>query len=122
MLKIPNAEIEVLKVIWNKGEATSREIIQDLKDYSWNDNTIRTLIKRLHKKGAIEIICKKGRAYTYRATLDETDYKIELTKDLLKKLYNNSMYEFIYDYFPGSEEEKYVAMKKLIEDVEKRIK
>lgn len=122
MLKIPDAEIEVLKVIWDRGEATSSEIIQDLKDYSWKYNTIRTLIKRLHQKGAIEIISKNGKAYTYRATLDEADYKNELTKDLLKKLYNNSMYEFLYDYFKGTEEEKHEAMRKLIEDVEKQIK
>jgi len=63
MIKISDAELEVMKVIWNRGKATSVEIIEDLTEQqktNWSYNTIRTLIKRLLVKGAIEIIKKEA--------------------------------------------------------------
>lgn len=114
MSKIPDTEFEVLKIIWERGEATSTEIIKDLKDCSWNSNTIRTLINRLHTKGAIEIVRKTGKAYTYRAVIDEEKYKNEMTLDLLKKFYNNSINEFLLDYCDHASQE---AIKELQESL-----
>ena len=56
MKKISDAELEVLKVIWDKNIVTSLDIIYELRRYNWSNNTVRTLIKRLYKKGAIEIV------------------------------------------------------------------
>lgn len=117
MIKISDAELEVMKVIWTRGEITSNEIIEELKDYSWNFNTIRTLIKRLHKKGAIDVVGKKGKAYTYKAMLEESKYKNELTLDLLNKLYNNSINEFILDYCRNAEAESAEDIQKIIKDI-----
>lgn len=56
MVKISDAELEVMKVIWEHGQTTSVEIIDDLKNLqnvTWNFNTIRTLIKRLDRKSVV---------------------------------------------------------------------
>jgi BlaI family penicillinase repressor len=103
MIKISNSELEVMKVIWKRKETTSIEIIEDLKDKNWNFNTTRTLIKRLLEKGAIEITQKKGKTYTYKAAIDENKYKAEATRELLKKLYNNSIEEFVLEYCDDDE-------------------
>lgn len=98
MIKISEAEFEVMKIIWQRKQATSLEIIEDLQDHNWNFNTVRTLIKRLETKGAIKIIEQKGKVYTYMATIDENEFKRKSAKDLFKKLYDNSMNEFILNY------------------------
>lgn len=98
MIKISEAEFEVMKIIWQRKQATSLEIIEDLQDHNWNFNTVRTLIKRLETKGAIKIIEQKGKVYTYMATIDENEFKRKSAKDLFKKLYDNSMNEFILKY------------------------
>lgn len=95
MLKISDAELEVLKVFWEEKVETSNEVIAVMKDYSWSSNTIRTLIKRLLKKGALEITGKNGKSYTYRVTLDEGKFKSELTLDLLEKFYDGSLNKFV---------------------------
>lgn len=102
MIRISEAEFEVMKVIWKRKETTSLEIIEDLKDYKWNFNTIRTLIKRLQVKGAIKTSGRRGKTFTYVSTIDEKEYKMEMAKDLVKKLYNNSFEEFILDYCKSS--------------------
>lgn len=106
MVRISDSELEVMKVIWEKKETTSVEIIEALKDFNWNFNTTRTLIKRLLVKGAIEIVKKEGKTYTYRSAIDENEYKNFVTKALLKKLYNDSLVEFALDYCKNGEVSK----------------
>lgn len=103
MIKISDAELEVMKVIWDKEKVTSVEIIQGLSGVTWNYNTIRTLIKRLLVKGAIEIIKKEGKTYTYRPTIAKEDYKIDVLRKLLKKLYRDSFSELVLQYCESGE-------------------
>ena len=56
MIRISEAEFEVMKVVWEVGEVTSQEIIKRLQSDKWNANTIRTLIKRLYDKGALKVV------------------------------------------------------------------
>lgn len=98
MIRISDAELEVMNIIWERKETTSLEIIDDLKSTKWNFNTIRTLIKRLQNKGAIEVSGRKGKTYTYRAIIDEKEYKKEMAKELIRKLYHNSIREFMLEY------------------------
>ena len=91
MKKISEAELEVLKVIWNKKVATSMDIIKELNDYSWTVNTIRTLIKRLYEKQAIQIVGKKGKVYYYKAQVSEEDYKYFKITQLLNKLFDGKI-------------------------------
>ena len=121
MVRISDAEFEVMKVIWKRKEATSTEIIGDLKDCNWSPNTIRTLIKRLEKKGAIEVVRKTGKTYTYGSLVDEKQYKNEITRDLLKRLYNNSLAEFVIQYNNGAKM-KEEDMSEIIENIEKILK
>lgn len=117
MVKVSDAEFEVLKIIWDRGETTSSQVIEDLKDSSWNSNTIRTLIKRLYTKGAIEIVKKNGKSYTYRSTIDEEKYKNEMTLDLLKKFYHNSINEFILDYCDQEGTETSKEMQEILKNI-----
>lgn len=103
MVRISDAEYEVIKIIWKRKEATSLEIIEDLKSFKWSYNTIRTLIKRLQNKGAIQIANKIGKSYTYMSTIDENEYKNEMTKELLRKLYNSSFCQFISEYYDANQ-------------------
>lgn len=98
MIRISDAELEVMKVIWKRKKATSVEIIEDLKDFTWNFNTIRTLIKRLQVKGAIEVSGKEGKMFTYVPKIDEVKYKNEVTLEFIKRFYNNSISEFVLKY------------------------
>ena len=98
MKKISDAELEVLKVIWDKNIVTSLDIIYELRQYNWNNNTVRTLIKRLLEKGAIEIIGKKNKVYYYKATIDMEKYKYLRSQNFLNKLFDNKIENLIINY------------------------
>lgn len=76
-MKISDAELEVMQVIWDKKIVTSNIVVKELEHKNWKDNTIKTLIKRLENKGAIKIINKTGKFYTYAPAINEEDYQKE---------------------------------------------
>lgn len=70
-IEISDAEWEVMRVVWSLGSATSHEMITALKEkMGWKDATVKTLIGRLVKKGALTTD-KKGRAFVYHPTIEE---------------------------------------------------
>ena len=75
MVRISEAELEVLQIIWEKKQATSFDIIENLKHKIWTNNTVRTLFKRLYQKGAITILRKEGKTFIYTAKINETEYQ-----------------------------------------------
>ena len=87
MKNISNAELEVMNVIWEKEQATSYEIIYELKPKKWNDNTIRTLINRLIHKKIIGICKKEGKMYTYTPLIQKREYQDYMYKKYLKFLF-----------------------------------
>ena len=104
MIRISDAEFEVMQIIWDKKEATSQEIINELKDnHDWNDNTVRTLINRLVTKKAIEVSKKNGKTYTYAPLIAEGKYKVKRSKGFIGQFFKGSMEDMLFELV--SEEE-----------------
>ena len=85
--KISEAELEIMKVIWEAGEPVpSTDIVHRLKDQcGWEDTTIYTMLSKLVKKGVL-IRDKKVVSY-YSASLTEQDYMLEQTESLVDRLF-----------------------------------
>lgn len=119
MIKISNAEIEVMKVIWSKKEVTSLEIIRELERHNWNNNTIRTLIGRLISKKAVGVGKKEGKTYTYVPLIKESEYKAKRIKDLIQQLFHDSFNEMLISYICNNEL-NIKELNELIEIINKR--
>ncbi len=87
-IKLGDAELKVMNVLWNEGDCTAKHISDILSEcVGWNMNTTYTLIKRCIKKGAIErsepnFMCQ---ALVSREAVQETE-----TNELLDKLFDGS--------------------------------
>lgn len=121
MVKISDAELEVMKVIWTKKEVTSIEIIDKLKYCQWNDNTIRTLINRLISKRAVGISKKEGKTYTYVPLIRENEYKIKRSKNFLKQFYHGSINEMLVNFIDSNELSK-DELQSLMDSINHKIK
>lgn len=88
--KITEAEVEVMKVLWEAGEELPMaEIRKTLKKTSeWEDSTIKTLVRRLCKKGVVKSI--KREVLYYKALISEDEYNDYITKDIIDRLYSGS--------------------------------
>lgn len=99
MSKISEAELEIMKVVWNKKSATSLEIIEEVsKQTKWSKNTIKTLISRLVEKEALKVIKNKGNLYIYQPIISENTYKKSENQNFLNKLYNGSINDMLLSF------------------------
>jgi BlaI family penicillinase repressor len=64
-------ELQCLRKLWNRREATVREIHEDLTDPP-SYSTVRKIIDRLEEKGAIERVRKDGNAWVYRSAVSSS--------------------------------------------------
>ena len=61
-------ELQCLRKLWNRGEATVRDIHGDL-DTAPSYSTVRKIVERLEEKGAIERVRKDDKAWVYRSAV-----------------------------------------------------
>ena len=92
MKNISEAELEVMQVLWSKGESTSLEIISEVKKKKeWKNNTIMTLVSRLVNKEFIDVIREDKSLLVYKPKVSEYEYKSKETNNFIDKLYNGSI-------------------------------
>lgn len=88
--KISDAELEILEVLWEAGEALNANEIRlrlnAKKD--WERTTILTLIRRLLDKGVIAQ--EKREVYYYIPCVERSDYVKEETKSFLNKFFKGN--------------------------------
>lgn len=121
MVRISDAELEVMKIIWEQREVTSLEIIDKLVYCNWNNNTIRTLINRLIAKRAVGISRKEGKVYTYVPLIKEKEYKKKASRNFISQFYNGSVNELLVNFVKHNEMSKN-DLKIVIERVDEKIK
>ena len=80
-----------MELLWKESPQTSAALILALeKENQWSDSTIKTLLTRLIKKGAVAFE-KKGNLYLYRPLLNEKKMKSHLCKGFLDKIFGGSV-------------------------------
>ncbi|WP_035434488.1 BlaI/MecI/CopY family transcriptional regulator [Bacillus sp. UNC322MFChir4.1] len=84
--RISEAELEIMKVLWEKSPQTANEVIKELElIVDWNPKTIRTLMNRLVQKEAVSYHHEKGRMYAYYPLVSQDHYLQVETRSLLKR-------------------------------------
>lgn len=87
-MAISEAESVVMDVLWRKQPMSADEVVAALAaSTDWQEPTIKTLLNRLLKKGAIKAE-RDGRRYLYRPLLKRADYVHEASKGLLDRLFD----------------------------------
>lgn len=86
---IPDSELDVIKVLWDRGEGTVREILETLKaaGRQWSYATVATLLDRLEAKGMVSSD-RSELAFVYRPIASEGDVRRKRVGNLVEKLYN----------------------------------
>jgi BlaI family penicillinase repressor len=85
---ISDAESQVMDVLWRgRPGMPAEEVIEALvSEQRWQETTIKTLLNRLLKKGAISA-SKDGRRYLYSAVLKREQWVSSETSGMLERLF-----------------------------------
>lgn len=86
--KIQASELEVMRVLWERGEPMALiDIRRELSEKrGWEDSTVKTLLRRLCEKNAVEL---KSRGM-YAALVTEAEYRRWSMKNYLGKMFDGS--------------------------------
>ena len=92
IIKISEAEYEIMKIIWNKeGEVTTAEIIEKLGENNiWKHTTILTLAKRLVDKNVLKVR-KEGKINYYSPAITKDEYKSYQANGFVEDMYDGSV-------------------------------
>ncbi|MFA5684188.1 MAG: BlaI/MecI/CopY family transcriptional regulator [Lysobacteraceae bacterium] len=118
-MQISEAESRVMQALWARGPSTAEEVVQALADSDWQDSTIRTLLNRLLKKGALGVE-QEGRRYRYRPLLARDAYVLEESRSLIERLFDGRVAPLVAHFSRhGQLSAKDVAeLRRLIEEID----
>ena len=85
---ISEAEREVLKVLWNSGPGTVREVLKRLTDQGqqWSRSTVITLLQRMEKKGYVASD-RSEFAFVFRPIVTREDMAEQKLNELAQQFY-----------------------------------
>ncbi|MDQ3160412.1 MAG: BlaI/MecI/CopY family transcriptional regulator [Pseudomonadota bacterium] len=87
-MQISEAESVVMDVLWQRESCSAEDVVTALADtQDWQEATIKTLLNRLLKKGAIAAE-KEGRRFLYSTTLRREDWMLGESQGLLERLFD----------------------------------
>lgn len=86
---LPDSELEVMRVLWDRGHATAREVWRDVRRAGsrWTYATVNTLLQRLEAKGLAQSD-KSQMTYVYSPKIRRQQVVRRRVKDLVDKLYD----------------------------------
>ena len=88
---ISDAEWEVMKVVWKKAPCSAQQIVDELAATTeWTAPTIKTLINRLLRKGALEFE-KIGKAYLYSPAWTEDECRGKEAQSFLDRVFDGAL-------------------------------
>jgi predicted transcriptional regulator len=77
-----------MEVLWKQAPRSAEEVVAELaRGQDWQEATIKTLLNRLLRKGAIKA-GKEGRRYLYAPVLKREDWVHGQSRSLLDRLFD----------------------------------
>jgi len=93
--RISDAELVVMKVIWERASVTANEVVEALeRQQHWKPKTIHTLLRRLVHKGALDFD-KKGREHHFRPLVNSADYTHAASCSFLSRFFDGEVAPFL---------------------------
>jgi BlaI family penicillinase repressor len=85
---IPDSELDVLKVLWERSQATVREALETVRaaGRQWSYATVATLLDRLESKGLVTSD-RSELAFVYRPAISSQEVRQRRLSNLVDKLY-----------------------------------
>lgn len=88
---IGEAELEIMKVLWQAGEAIPTAVInRAVEEKGWKRTTVSTFLTRLAEKGAV--VCeRRGAQYYYSPAITCEEYRHAQAGRLVEQLFGGSV-------------------------------
>jgi predicted transcriptional regulator len=80
-------QLAIVRVLWERGEATVAEVHDALRDRQLALTTIATMLRKLEDKGTVRHR-EQGRQFVYSAVIAADDVQAHMVGDLVERLFD----------------------------------
>ncbi|MGB8633904.1 MAG: BlaI/MecI/CopY family transcriptional regulator [Rhodanobacteraceae bacterium] len=119
-IQISEAESRVMQVLWERSPLGADAVVKALSPGTgWQDKTIKTLLNRLLRKGALRHE-RDGRRYLYSPAVSRDDYLNQESRGLVNRLFNGRVAPLVA-HFREHEElsaTDIAELRQLLDDIE----
>ena len=100
--KLPDAELDVMMVLWNNREPMKTSSILAVlnREKNWSISTLQALLSRLNDRGFIGAKTERRLKYYY-PLIRKDEYSIKESKSFLRKLHGNSFKSLVVSLIDG---------------------
>jgi predicted transcriptional regulator len=84
-----DAELRLLRVLWNKGRASVADIVEAIPPPPVHYSTVLTTMRIMEKKGFVEH-SEEGRTFIYRPLVREDDVATDAVGSIVRRYFGNS--------------------------------
>ncbi len=89
--RISTSEWEVMKVVWRRNVCSAQQVVDDLAPSTdWSPTTVKTLINRLLRKGALTF-ARNGKSYIYSAAWTEEQCRKQEAESFLDRVFDGAL-------------------------------
>ncbi len=120
-MEISKAELVVMQAIWQLAPCSAADVVAQLdNETDWHEKTVKTLLNRLVKKGAVSFV-KDKRRYLYSAVIKKGEYQVAESTSLLNRLFEGRVSPLVSAFASRSKlsQQDVDELKALISDWEK---
>lgn len=100
MKRLPESELEIMMIIWRHDGPVNRMEIEEHLNKDVAAPTILSFLNRLEAKGFVRVE-KVGKVNWYTPLVKEEEYLQKESKNILQKMYRNSLKNFVTALYDG---------------------
>jgi BlaI family penicillinase repressor len=117
--KLSEMEWEILKPLWEKGPMAARDIYREVpKKYGWAIKTVKTMLSRLVKKGALTYD-QIGNSYLYHAAYTREEMTRAATRSFIQRVFDGALNPFVAYFAEGATPEELKRLKRELAKIER---
>lgn len=109
--RLSELEWEILKPMWDNGPMAARDIYDAVsKDQDWAYKTVKTMLARLVKKGAL-VYDQIGNSYLYRPAFGRKEMTGAATRSFVRRVFDGALNPFVAHFAEHASPEELQAIK-----------
>jgi BlaI family penicillinase repressor len=119
-VNISEAEWDVIKVLWDRGQLTAGQVVEALQSSrSWKPRTVKTLLGRLVRKGAVRSAVDDGK-YIYRPAIARQVAARREARSFLARVFDGALVPAVVTFLKESElsQADLQALRRILDEAE----
>lgn len=121
-LRPTDAELGILRVLWDRGPATVREVHEVLGGHGEGYTTVLKLLQIMHQKGLVDRD-ESQRAHVYAPLVGKDQAQRQLLGDLMQRVFDGSREQLVLQALGSGKAtpEELAKIRALLDELERKI-